>query len=164
MTDELIISVEEIKKWIRVDIDDDNDLIHSLILSATNAVETYTGRNIAQRTIELPLNAKSHTTNINIAPIVDIVKLETISRKGIRTTLSPDSYYLTIYGEHGVLYTETMDKLCATLRVGYDNVPAPIKQAIAVHVADAYQNREGQTDLPNAFKALLSPYRLGFLA
>ena len=128
------VTSEEVKAWLRIDSDDDDDIIERLIKSARQAVENYTSCSLIEKTIicnvwlcelfELPYGPVRTITQVSQAEnmITDYSKI--------------DGQFVKIYGISG------LHKL--TYTAGYTNVPNGLKEAILNEVAYRYQNRGDQ--------------------
>lgn len=167
----LAISVEEAKQWCRIDDDADDTLIEGLIAAAQSAAESYTGRTIAPVTAEFSFDEGNQRYTIPTAPVLAVTAVELENPEGVREALpAPDSYWVLLRDSGAVVTLvggmRGCQRLVVTCEVGYASpyeIPAPIKQAIAVHVGSAYANREGQDTAAATFQNLLNPYRIGGL-
>jgi len=169
--DYLAITADEAKQWCRIDTDDDDALIAGLIAAAQSAAEAYTGRTIVPSTLEFSFDEGDKRYVIPTAPVIAISDVELMDAEGVKEALPiPDSYWVLLRDSGAVLTLAGGMRGCRTLVVtceaGYatpDEIPAPIKQAIAVHVGSFYANREGQDAAAVTFQNLLSPFRVGVL-
>lgn len=169
--DYLAITVDEAKQWCRIDTDDDDTLIAGLIAAAQCAAEAYTGRTIVPATIEFSFDDGDKRYLIPTAPVIAISDVELMDAEGVKEALPiPDSYWVLLRDSGAVLTVAGGMRGCRTLvltcEAGYatpDEIPAPIKQAIAVHVGSFYANREGQDIAAATFQNLLNPFRVGVL-
>ena len=167
----LAISVDEAKRWCRIDADDDDTLIEGLIAAAQSAAEAYTGRTIVPSTLEFSFDEGDKRYVVPTAPVIAISDVELMDPEGVKEALpSADSYWVLLRDSGAVLTLAGGMRGCRTLvltcEAGYatpDEIPAPIKQAIAVHVGSFYANREGQDAAAATFQNLLSPFRVGVL-
>jgi uncharacterized phiE125 gp8 family phage protein len=169
--DFLAITVDEAKQWCRIDADNDDALIAGLIATATGAAESYTGRTIVPSTLEFSFDEGDKRYVIPTAPVIAISDVELMDAEGVKEALPmPDSYWVLLRDSGAVLTLAGGMRGCRTLvltcEAGYatpDEIPAPIKQAIAVHVGSFYANREGQDAAAATFQHLLNPFRVGVL-
>ena len=169
--DYLAISVEEAKQWCRIDNDEDDTLVEGLIAAAQSAAEAYTGRTIVPETAEYAFDEGNKRYVIPTAPVIAISDVELMDTEGVKEALPiPDRYWVLLRDSGAVLTLAGGMRGCRTLVVtcdaGYatpDEIPTPIKQAIAVHVGSFYANREGQDAAAATFQNLLNPFRVGVL-
>lgn len=167
----LAITVEQAKQWCRIDTDDDDALVESLIHAAQEAAESYTNRTIVPSTIEFSFDEGDKRYLIPTAPVIAISDVELEDAEGVREALPiPDSYW-TLLRDSGAVLTlvggmRGNRTLVVTCEAGYADpaeIPTAIKQAISVHVGSSYAGREGQDTADATFRNLLNPYRVGGL-
>lgn len=179
------VTVAEAKAHLRVDIDDDDDLIEGLIATARQFVEVHVLRRATlTQTWDMYLDAwpESDRVAIPLPPLQSVSWVKYTDDTGTITTLSSSNYLVDTVSEPGRLvlksgYTWPATTLQAVNGVnirfvcGWSaaaDVPKPIKQAILLMVGDLYENREntliGQgltiKELPFAVQALLMPFRV----
>ena len=172
--DFLAVDTDTIRKWCRIDASADEDadgdedaLLAMLVQAATIAAEASTNRSITPATVEFAFQPGRTRYTILTSPILAISKIELEDSSGTRTELSHNDGEYRFHANDTVadlrLSGPANQHVIATLQVGYSlpaEIPAAIKQAIAVHVGAAYDNREGQIEVPPAFGHLLRPYRI----
>ncbi|QWT15316.1 head-tail connector protein [Sphingobium xenophagum] len=167
----LAISVEQAKLWCRIDADEEDELIEGLIRTAQEAAEKYTNRSIVPVEVEYELDEGCKRFTIPTSPVSSVTKVELLDAEDVREPLSdPDSYWVLLRDTGAVLTLSGQIRgsrtLVVTCDAGYadpEAIPAPIKQAIAVHVGSFYAGREGQDTAEATFRTLLNPYRVGGL-
>lgn len=176
------VSLTEAKLHLRVDHDDEDDLIEMLITAARQQAENYTGRAIINQTWELTLDQfPDDDMALPPAPLSSITSIIYKDLNGVNTTASASTLYEPdIYSEPGkacLRYGQTwptaqdiQNSITATYVSGYGatgaSVPAAIRSAILLLVGHLYEHRESviigtiSSDLPQGFEYLLNPYRI----
>jgi len=165
------LDIIDTKDFLRVDTQDENDLISSLILVAESRCEDYLNRALITQT---------WTTTMDRFPMGDYIELYNTPVQSITSV----NYFLTDHTETtfpGTEYYLATDLLklnyskvwpTATLRpadavvveyiTGYGlthtDLPAGIKQGLLHLVAHLYENREEDTPMPAMIKSLWDPY------
>ncbi len=184
---EAVVSLEEAKVQLRVDHDDDNDYIKSLIDVATSKVDGprgILGRCLVEQTLEMRLDRfPVGAVALRYPPIIGSVVVKYDDDAGVEQTLSPGLYRLVGNGDaprlecvNGVSWPSTLSQPEA-VRVEYvagfgssgDDVPSPIRHAVLLILSDLYENREAtsdapRTELPYSVLSLLAGYRLKYLS
>lgn len=178
-----LVSLEEAKAHLRVDFDDDDDYIESLVEGVTNTLDGpdgWLGRALITQTLEWrgdefgPCDIR-----LPYPPIISIVCVKYDDDAGNEQTVSSSDYRLVgqpsmprLALAYGASWPSTRwQSECVRIRytAGYgtavDSVPAPIRQAVLLMIAELYENRELTTDrsraeLPFSAMALLSTYRV----
>lgn len=166
-----VISLADAKLFLKVDFDDDDTLITSLVYAAIGLVEQKTQYRLYQRIeneysdgtypvqlFQTPLNSVAVTTFDGAA-----VPYATIRRDPVRTVVCFDSYlyrgYSDEFNQYGAsslpLYTVKCD-------VGFANVgdiPVTLLQASKTLISYMYENRDlATTDIPSNVMMELTPF------
>lgn len=130
-----VVTLAEAKLHLRVDSDDEDTIIESMIDAAVEYLDAENGvlgRALAPQEWEVTFDGPAD--DLPIVPIID--QDEAVESNG-----------------------ETVIRF----RAGYpDGVPAPIRMAILLHVGSLYENREQSAEKwapTRAYEALLAPYR-----
>ncbi len=181
------VTLAEAKAHLRVDFDDDNDLIEAYIEAAVDFVDGYggyLGRALIDQTWDYYLDAFPGTDPIEIPlpPLIEVIGV--FYQSGGEQEFSSSSYTVDPTGEPGRISllsggswptAETVSNAVRIrFRAGYldqgvsppvESVPGTIKAAILLHIGDLYANREtvvvGQTitKIPRSVDALLSRHK-----
>jgi len=175
------VSLAEAKVHLRVDSNDENDLITSLIEAATGHLDGRAGilgRPIVTQSWRLDtLGPVGGRVMIGIADVQSVTSVKYLV-SGSELTWSSAEYRLGRAGlsswfveaKDGYSFPAADDQEDAfrvTFVAGFgasEDVPAPIKQAILLLVGHWYANREAlanstMTELPLAVAALTAPFR-----
>jgi uncharacterized phiE125 gp8 family phage protein len=158
------ITLSEAKNYLKVDFDDDNDLISSLITSARVRLEKYAGVAMSTRTLQVVAYVDEFI-ELPYAPINTISKVEYWNN---------ESWVEITVGQYNVLGT-TYKKLYMTAfshmefrftyTCGYTTTPPVMKTALYKILADLYDYRESSVEdsKPNSNVAsayeLMKPYK-----
>lgn len=177
------VTLDEMKRHLRIDSAEDNALVSALITSARTTVEDFTRRALMTQTFELVFDGVSSSIEIPRPPLQEIKKIETIDEDGVRSEIDPSTYYVDISGTSpgrislrpGYTWPEHRGfaSFIITGVAGYGNepeaVPGPIREAVKKLVAELYENRGGSdillgthplTNQQQLIMALLGPYRV----
>lgn len=180
-------TLDEVKRHLRVEIDEDNDLISSYLTSARQTVEETTRRALISQTWEFQFDGwpeGDEIFRIPFPPLGSVTKIEYLDEAGDLQTLAGSAYvvdvpagptadYATIRlasGEEWPVVYDEPNSVRVTAVVGYgaagSSVPGPIKTSILLLVGGFYANREEvvtgtiATKLPRTIESLLAPYRV----
>jgi hypothetical protein len=170
---EPVVSVDEAKAHLRVDFDDDDDLIEGLVAAATATLDGpdgVLGRALGTQALEATLegfpgarhlalgglwhsgfNRERHGVPLRCAPVQSIVSVEYLDANGDPQTLPDTVYELTADGRLRLKFgqcwpqTQTHDApVTVSYVAGYEVLPPPLRAAILLLTGDLYENREGQ--------------------
>lgn len=155
------VSLAEAKLYLRATSDaSEDDLITSLIVSATRLFEHETGISVAAQTRELTLDNFPDAIKLEFPPVqsIDSIKYDDID--GVEQTLSSLDYKLDNASDKrgwivpivGKVWPDTYAAAINAVRVRYVTgfvsasvVPDEIKLWIKAHVATWYENRSADT-------------------
>jgi len=151
------VTLAEAKLHCRVDTNDDDALITSLITAATEMAEQQTGRALMVQTWELTLDAFPEAFELTRVPVQSIASIKHYDPSGVQQTLGAGLYSLDSADDAGFAYVvpayagawpDSRDQINAVsvqFVSGYANaaaVPEGIKQWIKLMVSTMYENRE----------------------
>lgn len=178
------VSTDDAKLHLRVDIDDDDDLIDALVKAAREHVEIITRRALITQTWDYYLDEFPTGSVIEIPrpPLQSVTHVKYTDKDGTESTFSSASYHVDTDGEPGRIVLkygeswpgdtlQTSNPIVVRFVAGYGesgaSVPEAIIQAIKLLVGHYYENREavyggrGQAMmLPSGVDALLWGYRV----
>jgi uncharacterized phiE125 gp8 family phage protein len=176
------VTLDEMKRYLRVDSVEDNDLISSMILAARSFVEEFTHRALMSQTIQLVYDNVGASIEIPRPPLREIKRIETIDDNGTKTDVDSASYVVDASGTPGRVFLKSgrswpshrgCTSFLITAIVGYGenpaDVPAAIREAIKKLVAEMYENRGAAdvllgthplTNQQQLIMAMVQPYRI----
>ncbi|RVD15372.1 MAG: phage gp6-like head-tail connector protein [Mesorhizobium sp.] len=175
-----VVTLEEAKAHLPVDFGDDDLLITAMIAAVQGNIDGpdgWLGRAIGVQTLEMRLPSfcgrdGSSCIPLRCPPVTAPVSVKYLDGDGVDQTFDSASYRLVgddmIAPAYNVSWPSArLDHESIRIRytAGYEEVPAPIKAAILLHVGHLYANREAvsleniATELPLGVQWLLSPYR-----
>lgn len=155
------ITLEEAKIFLRIDTNEEDSLISSLISAARMYAEKYTCRSFLTQRWELTKKVLADKIYLPYPPVQGV---ESISVDG-RVV---DVYEYTLLAEDTLYFLSpirsvTPGGIVIRYAAGYGNVPEAvprdIRQAILITVAGLYENRESGGVSAEA-RELLKPYRV----
>jgi uncharacterized phiE125 gp8 family phage protein len=169
------ITLAEAKVQCQVDMDlvDEDVFIESLILSAVDFCEQYTGRTLITQEQQY---LGRFTLNVELAPnLLSVEAIKYMDSKGVVQQLASDQFYITtaVVGEvtartsWPATYPNHPQPVEINFTCGYgtaEDVPDSIKQCIRLLVGHWFRNREmaGAVSgrILDAASSLLTPFRV----
>lgn len=143
------VILDDVKKWLRVDIDDDDDLISALITAARIFCENYANLSFITRTVTAKIHNGLGNFVLPYGPVIGDITSVTDNQGVVLTA----NYKLTDAYANDV--TVVYD-------VGYDVLPENFKTAIYNQIGFLFENRgdlQKATGLSPVSKLLLSQVR-----
>jgi uncharacterized phiE125 gp8 family phage protein len=169
------VSLAQAKNHLKVDNQEDDALIASIVSAARQYVEQHCNTAIITQTIaeQFP-HFISRGMALSVAPVIEVSAIQYTDDARNENILPTSVYGVNIFTKPGAVflrYGQTFpttipepDAVTVTYTAGYGDssgdVPEPIRQAILLMVGDMYQNRENMVKrLPTMAEYLLAPYR-----
>jgi uncharacterized phiE125 gp8 family phage protein len=173
------LTLVETKRWLRVDHDDDDGLILSLIRAARERVEARTGRALVAQTWRVVMDrwpAEQHL-RLPLMPVLSVTAIRLLDGSGVASVVAASAYTLDSFSEPPVLRLTGIPQpgrerngieidLVAGYGVNPADCPDSIRQAMRLLVGSAYEQRGPERASNNrasedeAVNALLAPYRV----
>lgn len=173
-----VVALEDVKQHLRVDYDDDDTYIGSLISAATTWIggqNGWLGKSLSRQTWELSLDAfPREKILLPMPPLVSVDGIEYVDTDGNTQEYSDfrafgvesdeSGYVLPSYGEAWPETRNEPEAVKIAFTAGPQTVDVAIKQAILLLISGWYANRESVSDrpsnaLPFGVDALLMPHR-----
>lgn len=169
-----VISVSDLKDFLRVSGSDDDTLIGALRDAAISYVEGHCNTHLGEVTGIGYLDS-FYNARFPIGPIVAVSSIQYKDISNATQTLDTERYYLDLqsdvarveWDQPPTLYDHGYNKVLINLTVGHsvDTIPEPIFQAIRILVSHFYDNRHvyaagrNINEIPFAVTALLNQQR-----
>lgn len=153
------ITLAQAKNYLRVDFDDDNDLITALIISARLRLEKYAGIAISPRTLQAVAYVDEFI-ELPYAPLNNITLVEYWDGSGWVAMGLGDYYILgTTYKKIYMVANNRMEYRF-TYTCGYTSIPQPMITALYKLIADLYDYRESSVEDSQPNSNITSAYEL----
>ena len=173
------VSLDEAKRWLKVETEDENEIILTLITSARLYIEQATQRLLLQQSWRVIFSDldMSGAYLMPLSPVLRLLGLTLRYSDDSEAALSVANVRLTKHGDdtallipqsyRTMLINDARFELDVSLGYGPNghDVPAPIRQALLMLVAYWYENRGDYstyvnlTQIPSVITALLTPFK-----
>lgn len=142
------LSLPLVKSYLRITDDYHDKLVATFIQAAVEFAEASTGLSVGLRKIEATISKISSLVRLPELPIQDIEEVVIYPNSPKERILTKDDYFfndikLLIYNETNIGHDT---KIIYT--AGYKLIPALLADAMLTHIADMYDNRAGEGDVP----------------
>lgn len=175
------LNIIEMRDFLRLEHDADDELIGGLIVAAREYCENYTRRAFISQKWRLSLDMLPHSGRIGLpkSPLVSVDAVRFIDDDGVETILDPSLYFVDVASEPGRMeFVGTLPSFAFRKIGGVEvdftagfgasaaDVPQPILQAMRLIIAHWYENREAASFAgsaritPLSAAGILSPYRM----
>lgn len=174
------VMLADVKAYLRLDADDEDEFLTAAIAAARVHVETLTRRMLIEQSWRVYLDnwPRTRVVTIPVAPLIAVEGVIIYDRSGEPTTVSPDDYHVDTVSVPGrlklygivPLAERTINGIEIDVTAGYGassvDVPSPLRRAMMMLVAHWFEHRgvvghDGIADVsPQGFDALIAPYRI----
>ncbi len=165
------VLLAEAKAHLRLDTDDEDDLVGALIAAARVAVETETRRVLISQSWRAIFETwPADGVILPVVPVISVDEVRAIDAEDAATVLDAEDYEFDPAD-----FSVTLDQITATdhyeidFTAGYGtsgvDVPQPLRQAIRLLVTHWYENRSAISlddtlaATPLGYRELIAPYR-----
>lgn len=147
------VSLAEAKIFSRVDHDDEDAIIGTMIAAAVSCAEATTGTRLVAQQVRIAADRWSDLLQLPIGPVRSVVSVVYDDSNGVEQTLALEDYELfggglsqgirpVFGGNFPSDRRNDAGSIRVTLSVGYDSLPEGLKAALLLMVGDLYENRE----------------------
>jgi uncharacterized phiE125 gp8 family phage protein len=178
------VALADAKHWLKLETNDDDDVVGALITAARLMVEAQIRRMLITQTWRLIYDCwpNAQLIKIPLAPFQSLAAMRVYDGNGAAQTVSASLYYVdstpdaarVIFGAPPPMPGRVAAGIEIDVILGYgaapESVPEPLRQAIRTLATDWYENRgdAGPDDpanaLPSSVRALVAPYQRPRLA
>lgn len=164
----LAVPLDDLKSYLKIGLDDQDEVLTDLIHSVRDAVERFLGQLVVARTIDEVLTARTAWQKLAIRPVRSITAIAGIPADDPEFALPVDAYAIDIDGSGTGWLRISTPGLAGRVRVTYSagmvedasDVPDAIQHAIIRFAGELHASREGlEPELPASVVALLRPWR-----
>ena len=169
------VSLADMKAYLRVDDDAEDELVAGLIKAARLMVEATARRVLITQSwrLMLPEWPASRSLALPLSPVIAIDKVEMFDAAGLATQLAADAYALDptldpprLMLRQALPSAASSSGLAVAFRAGFgpvpEDVPATLRLALKIIVARWFENRgdvAGEQTLPREALALIAPFQ-----
>lgn len=179
-----MITIDQAKEHLRVEHDEEDALITSLIASAFRYIENRTGQVFEKREAAVmvvdQLPEGSGGVELDYTPVREVTELAYLDPGGAPAVMMAGDIYVDRRGVYPVIYPAAngvwpehrrqRGGVQITVSAGYEYLPEDVRAAVLLIVGHLFENREAavvgsvSSELPMGVEMLLAPYvihRLG---
>lgn len=157
-----IISLEEIKNYLRIDFNNDDILLQNALNTATRQCELSISKSLNIKTYILSYFSNiSQLVKLKFDPIISITKVIVIDNYNQHTQLNENEYNFdninsTIKFKKQLINFYRVD---IYYRAGFEKIPEDLKQGILYHIAKIYEDKSGYNPIPKSSNAIYKTYK-----
>lgn len=159
------VSLSMVKSFLRVENNQDDDLISNLVSIATEYAEWYMEKSLMRQKWQIScIGYIPRKIQLIFGPLIGVESVKTVFRNNDETVVNQDLYYVDMIGSYIEFYSyfnvRRLDVIYEAGHLDANLIPAQIKHGIAYHVAIAYKNREAENSSSLAIvREIYSPFR-----
>lgn len=150
-SENLPVDLSLVKNFLKIDFDNDDELIKKMIKTALDQCETNINKTIVNKTFIYSLyEMKYNTLILPYQPIISIENINITYLNQVQTTLPDTNYFLDTVG--GILNFKNklnnFYRIDIEYKAGTTKINDELIQAILMHIARMYEDRSGYTPIP----------------
>lgn len=160
--DSLPLSLQEVKHYLRVDFESDDEMIKKMIAAATSVFERNTSLALINQVWSISYtDLEKFEFELSISPVVKLLEIELINWEYCRVNIDVSSVILlpeisTIRFRQFPYAYMLKVKYLAGMSEASEYIPSDIKSVLLTHIAAMYEHRSIMADIPNH---LYQPFR-----
>jgi uncharacterized phiE125 gp8 family phage protein len=155
-----VITLAEAKNYLKVDYNEDDDIINSLILSAQKRLEQYAGIAFNPRTLQTIAYVDAFI-ELPYAPISTVLNVEVFNAgEWVELTQGGDYYLVGATYTKVYMLTYPSSEFRFTYQCGYSCLPESIKTANLKLLADLYDFRSSESPNDKLNEIQMTAYEL----
>lgn len=153
------VALAEAKTFLRVDHDAEDALVQTLIRSAREQVERRASLALIRRPVRVDVRVRSGCARLPVGPVADVTEVRVngeIVEADLQVSLGMPALHVRTPHDG---YAQV--DLVAGFGPEAEDVPVPLRQAVLLLVADAYEHREREAGFERTslrVDALIGPY------
>lgn len=157
-----ILSIDEIKNFLRIDFDNDDKLLSKALNTATKQCELCISKTLNKKTyVYSTFNEVKEKICLQFEPIISIEKIEIVNTKNIKTVMNETNY---IFDKvlNAVIFKNVPTnffRLDITYKAGFEIVTDDLKQGLLYHIAKLYEDKTGFYPIPKASNLIYKNYK-----
>ncbi len=152
-----IFTLAFIKNYLRIDNDYDDEFLLNAIETAANYAEMITGKIFGSKTYRLKFTTEKSLLKIDDISLLndDLVSISINDKKATHQDFEIKNgiicFKYSIKGNIDIVFKKD--------GISLEEIPTDIKQAILFHIANIYQNKNGNCAVPQAAQEIYNLYR-----
>ena len=155
-----IWSLEEVKNYLRISYEYDDQLIVNLMEAAVDSAEKFTGLSLYRRQIVCNIKNAHSSIRLKYIPVMDIQEVYSLNKNDKHKITDSFGYIetenLRLHFMDGYIGEDIQIEYVA----GYNNnIPRSIQHGILMHIASMYEHTEDGVNLSSKIRDLYIPYR-----
>lgn len=160
---DLPIELDDIKLFLKVDYDDEDDIITRSFKTAIKQCELLIGQSIIDKTYKYSFyNEIKQSVNLLYGPVDSVESIKYINTNNEETTINSDSYFLDSIDNKIYFNNKPTGfyRLDITYKTKNDNIAEDLKQAILFHTAKIFEDKLGYSQVPKASYNIYKNYKM----
>jgi uncharacterized phiE125 gp8 family phage protein len=147
------ITLLQAKKWLKIDVNDEDTLIQSFITVARQQCENYLNISLIQRKVIAFVNNSLGGVWLPFAPVAEILDVQDKNGKEIEYTIHNSQFKQLMFPK--------LDYVRVEYNAGFTTLPQHFKTAMLIALAYIYEHRgdEHAGQFSPMAKGMLKPYR-----
>ncbi len=160
--DNLPINLEDVKLFLKVDYDDEDDLILRTFKTAIKQCELSIGKSILKKKYQYSFyNEIENSTRLIYGPIINIENVKVITNNNEEKNINSDYYKLDTVSDKIIFKNKPSNfyRIDIIYTAYEENISEDIKQGILFHTAKIFEDKLGYSPIPKASYNIYKQYK-----
>ena len=147
----LPIELDFVKNFLKVDFEDDDDLIKNIIKTASTQCETNINKSLIQKTFIYSIyELKNNSIVLPYPPVISITSIKIIDSQQNENILESTEYFLDSIGNILNFKNKPNNfyRIDIEYKAGLETINDELIQALLMHIARMYEDRSGYSPIP----------------
>lgn len=146
-----LLSLEEIKSYLRISEDYDDKLLAELALSAISSAEKFTRLSLLTKNIEVKSYSNAKSITLPLVPVININNISNDER-----VLEKEEYALFV---DTIKFADSNKNITINYVSGLQTIESDLKQGLLIHISSMYDQELVNFSFPKEALSLYQTYR-----
>jgi uncharacterized phiE125 gp8 family phage protein len=161
-SDAMPIDMENIKLFLKIDYEDENESILRSFKTALKQCEMMIGQSIVEKKYQYSFySGIINNVRLIYGPVLLVESVETTDVKNTKITLDESNYFLDPISDNLIFkrIPSSFYRLDIVYRAKVENITDDLKQAILFHTAKIFEDKLGYSPIPKASYSIYRKYK-----
>jgi uncharacterized phiE125 gp8 family phage protein len=161
-SENLLINLENIKLFLKIDYDDENETILRSFKTALKQCELMIGQSLVEKKYQYSFYSEvGNNVHLIYGPVISIESIKIISNQNEETVIGGEDYFLDSVNDNVILkkISSNFYRLDIFYAAGVASVTDDLQQAILFHTAKIFEDKLGYSPIPKASYNIYKKYK-----
>jgi uncharacterized phiE125 gp8 family phage protein len=160
--EDLLIGLENIKLFLKIDYNDENEIITRAFRTALKQCELMIGQSLVEKKYQYSFySGIKNNVHLIYGPVISVNSIKIINSQNEEVTLAEADYFLDRINDSVVMkkIPSSFYRLDIFYTAGLENIADDLQQAILFHTAKIFEDKLGYSPIPKASYNIYRKYK-----